>query len=247
MVGSAETPTQVQRDYYTKTAACYDDMHSHETSDSPHALKLLCTLIRMVDAKTVLDVGTGTGRGMRRLLDALPGLSVCGIEPVTALIEQAVKKNGIPRESILQGIGEALPFKDATFDVVCSLAILHHVPQPNAVVREMLRVARKAVIVIDGNRFGQGGWPMRLLKLGLYKAGLWNIVNYLKTGGKGFLVTEGDGLAYSYSVYDSFDLLADWAEQLIIVPAEPCKATSWFHPLLTTGDVLVCAVKKTED
>ena len=116
----------------------------------------------------------------------------------------------------------------------------------NAIVREMLRVARKAVIIIDGNRFGQGGWPVRLLKLGLYRTGLWKIVNYLKTGGKGYLLTEGDGLAYSYSVYDSFDLLADWAEQLIVIPSDPCEANSWFHPLLTASGILACAIKKAQ-
>ena len=121
----------------------------------------------------------------------------------------------------MQGVGEALPFGDASIDVVFSFAILHHVPKPDAVIREMLRVARKAVIIVDGNRFGQGGhWPVRLLKLALYKAGLWGVVNYLKTGGDGYLITPGDGLAYSYSVYDSFDRMAEWATRLIVMPAE---------------------------
>jgi ubiquinone/menaquinone biosynthesis C-methylase UbiE len=242
---SADKAVEIQRRYYTDTAAGYDEMHSHEAGDNPRTFRLLCAMVRMVEAKTVLEVGAGTGRGMRALSDTMPELSVRGIEPVTALVDQAVKKNGLSADSILQGVGKQLPFRDGTFDVVCSLAILHHVRQPDAIVREMLRVARKAVIIIDGNRFGQGSWPMRLLKLALYKMGLWGPVNYLKTGGKGYLITEGDGLAYSYSVYDSFDVLADWAEELIIIPADPCKATSWFHPLLTAGGLIVCAVKKT--
>jgi ubiquinone/menaquinone biosynthesis C-methylase UbiE len=198
----------------------------------------------MADAKTVLEIGAGTGREICRLSNAMPDLSVRGIEPVTALVEQAAKKNRVPANTILQAVGEHLPFRDCSFDVVYSVAVLHHVRHPNVIVREMLRVARRAVIIIDGNRFGQGGWPVRLLKLGLYKAGLWKIANYLKTAGNGYLITAGDGLAYSYSVYDSFELLADWAEQLIIIPADPCEATSWFHPLLTAGGLLVCAVKK---
>ncbi len=241
---SADKAVEIQRRYYTDTAASYDDMHSHEAGDNPGTFRLLCALLRMVEAKTVLEVGAGTGRGMRALSDAIPELSVRGVEPVTALVEQAVKKNGLPADAILQAVGEKLPFRDNAFDVVCSLAILHHVRQPDAIVREMLRVARSAVIIIDGNRFGQGRWPVRLFKLALYKMGLWKIVNYLKTGGKGYLITEGDGLAYSYSVYDSFDLLAGWAEELIIIPSDPCKATSWFHPLLTASGLIVCALKK---
>jgi hypothetical protein len=110
----------------------------------------------------------------------------------------------------------------------------------------MLRVARKAVIIVDGNRFGQGRWPIRILKLGLYKAGLWEIVNYLKTGGKGYLVTPGDGLAYSYSVYDSFGCLAEWATQLIVASADSCKSASWFQPLLTASHVIVCAYREAD-
>jgi ubiquinone/menaquinone biosynthesis C-methylase UbiE len=235
---------QIQRQYYTDTAARYDSMHAHEGDDDPGILKFVWAMLRTIEAQTVLDVGAGTGRGIRHLLDAIPGLSVRGIEPVAALIQQAVQKNRVPPGAILQGSGDALPFADASFDVVCSFALLHHVPKPDAVVREMVRVARKAVIIADSNRFGQGAWPVRLAKLGLYKTGLWGAVNFLKTGGKGYMITEGDGLAYSYSVYDSLDRITQWAEQVILIPAEPGKSSSWFHPLLTSSGIIVCALKE---
>jgi ubiquinone/menaquinone biosynthesis C-methylase UbiE len=176
----------------------------------------------------------------------MPDLLVRGIEPVGSLIEQAAQKNEIPNGVIIQGVGEAMPFNDGSFDVVCSFAILHHVERPDAIVREMTRVARKAVIISDGNRFGQGSWPIRLLKLSLYKIGLWKMVNHLKTGGKGYMITQGDGLAYSYSAYDSFDYLAEWASQLIVVPSDPCKARTWFHPLLTSPGVIACALREMD-
>ncbi len=84
---------------------------------------------------------------------------------------------------------------------------------------------------------------MRLFKLALYKTGLWGVANYLKTGGKGYLITDGDGLAYSYSVYDSFPLLSHWADRLILIPQDSQKFASWFHPLLTSSAILVCALK----
>ena len=246
MIGKLEKEVEIQRRYYTDTAAYYDQMHGHEASENPRTFNLLCAMLRLADAKTVLEVGAGTGRWIRRLSEATPALSVYGVEPVTALVDEARKKSGVPESTIIQAVGEQLPFTDGSFDVVLSLGILHHVRQPNLIVREMLRVARRAVIIIDGNRFGQGRWPVRLLKLGLYKTGLWKVANYLKTGGKGYELTEGDGLAYSYSVYDSFDLLANSAEQLIITPSEPCVPTSWFHPLLTAPGLVVCAMKKTD-
>jgi hypothetical protein len=108
----------------------------------------------------------------------------------------------------------------------------------------MLRVARRAVFICDSNRFGQGSRIARLTKLALYKTRLWNPYTYLRTRGKGYMITEGDGLAYSYSVYDSFELVARWADRIILVPSEPKgKASSWFHPLLNSAGVLMCAIK----
>ena len=234
----------IQRKYYTETAAEYDAAHAGEGDDDPVNLRMVCGILRMIEARTVLDIGAGTGRAIRHLTEQLAGLTVRGVEPVAARIAQAAKK-GIPAGLIVQGVGEALPFGNASFDVVCAFAMLHHVTNPDAVVREMLRVARRGVVIIDGNRFGQGSWPMRVFKLGLYKAGLWGIIDYLKTGGKGYNLTEGDGLFYSYSVYDSFNRIAEWAGQMMVIPNEACKARSWLHPLLTSSGVLLCALKDT--
>jgi hypothetical protein len=121
------------------------------------------------------------------------------------------------------------------------------VERPNAVVAEMLRVARKAVFVCDSNRFGQGSMAARLFKLFLYKAGLWRTFNYIRTGGKGYMITEGDGLAYSYSVYDSLKLIQLWADRVILFPSETGKKKlSWLHPLLNSGGVIVCAIRERQ-
>lgn len=246
MFRNSDNAALIQRRYYTDTASQYDTMHAREAGDDQGSVRLVSAMLRMVEPQTVLDVGAGTGKGMLHLSGSLPNVSVCGIEPVAALIDRAVKKNGVPKGAIIQGTGEMLPFADGSFDAVCSFGLLHHVPSPNTVIREMARVARKAVVIVDSNRFGQGRGPVRWLKLALYKTKLWKLVNYTKTRGRGYLLTSGDGLAYSYSVYDSFDCIAEWADQLIVMPTVPCEATTWFHPLLTASHVLVCAIKQTE-
>ncbi|MGH9716607.1 MAG: class I SAM-dependent methyltransferase [Candidatus Acidiferrales bacterium] len=245
MPRKTENAVAMQRRYYEETASRYDTMHARECDDDAWNLTLVSALLRAIGAHSVLDVGAGTGRGIRRLSADLPGIHACGVEPVGALIDQAIAKSESFYPMYVQGSGEALPFRDASFDAVCSFAILHHVPKPSLVVGEMLRVARKAVLIVDSNRFGQGRWAVRVAKLGLYKTGLWRLVNYAKTRGKQYLFTEGDGVAYSYSAYDSFDQIAEWADRLMVIPAEPGKARSWLHPLLTTGGVLVCAIKET--
>ena len=245
MVVKPSRAVEIQRKYYTDTAARYDSMHAHEGVTDPSITKVVHAFLRMLQARSVLDVGTATGRGLCDLKRALPDLFFCGVEPVGALIKQAVKDGNTSYVSMICATGEALPFADASFDVVCEFATLHHAANPNAVVKEMLRVARKAVIICDSNRFGQGSRAARLIKLFLCKTKLWGAYTFLRTRGKGYLTTEGDGLAYSYRFYDSYDPVSQWADRVILIPSSADeKSSSWFHPLLNSSGVLVCALKE---
>lgn len=246
MTARPQHATEIQMQYYEDTAGRYEQMHAHEGAGDEFSMQLLHAIVRMVNAQSVLDVGTATGLNLRALKEALPHLSVCGIEPVRALIEEAAQHAPAVPGPIFQARGEALPFRDASFDVVCEFAVLHHVPDPGAVVKEMLRVARKAVFISDSNRFGQGPGIKRIIKLLLFKSHLWSVFNYLRTSGKGFLISEGDGVSYSYSVYDSFQQIAAWADRLILIPTGQEKVMSWIHPLLTSSGVIVCALREKE-
>src|SRR5216684_5510356 len=81
----------IQRRYYTDTAARYDSMHDREGATDTSITKYVFAFLRMLEARSVLDVGTATGRGMCDLKRALPDLFLCGVEPVAALVDQAVK------------------------------------------------------------------------------------------------------------------------------------------------------------
>jgi ubiquinone/menaquinone biosynthesis C-methylase UbiE len=236
---------KIQRKYYEDTATRYDVMHAHEGASDDQIGKIVHGMMRMLEVRSVLDVGTATGLGVCKLKSALPDAFVCGVEPVAGLLKQAIDNGAGESGSLICGSGQALPFPNESFEAVCEFAILHHVENPNSVVREMLRVARKAVFLCDSNRFGQGPVPVRFAKLALYKCGLWRAYNWLRTGGKGYLITEGDGLAYSYSVYDSLELLAEWADRVILIPSEAGTKASWFHPLLTSAGVIVCAIRNS--
>ena len=228
--------------YYTQTASVYDEMHVHPNDEHYVALQHIVSLADGAGISNFLDVGSGTGRAIKYLLEK--GLKVHGLEPVPALIEQAVAKHGLDTRAMVCGVGERLPFAAESFDAVCEFGMLHHVPNPNLVVKEMTRVARKAVFISDSNRFGQGRMSVKLLKLSLAKMRLWRAANFIKTRGKGYTIMEGDGLAYSYSVFDSYDLLASWATKIILIPTSTDARANWCHPLLTSGNVLVCAFKE---
>jgi len=199
-----EEAARIQRTRYANIASHYEQVHN----DPEHvvAMAFLDGMLGYLGAESVLDVGAGTGRTMSFLKRVRPGLRIVGIEPVAELRSVGHGK-GIPSEELTDGDGYALQFGDGEFDVVCEFGVLHHVREPNRVVAEMLRVARKAVFVSDSNNFGGGSQPARLMKQLLHGIGLWPLVNYVKTAGKGYSITEGDGLFYSYSVFDSLQLI----------------------------------------
>lgn len=238
---------KIQREYYHETASQYDTMHRHEGVDDDECRALILSVLRTLDIHSLLDVGSATGRGLTEFAAALPGTLVCGIEPVGALVRQGVSAGNTAAVSLLQGSGEALPFADGSFDVVSEFSILHHVPQPSKVVSELLRVARRAVVIVDSNRFAQGSWPTRIFKLVLYKIGLWHAFNFVRTGGKRYQISEGDGLFYSYSIYDSYDAVARWADRIHILASGPTRSRSWFHPLLTAEGLILIAIRDLRD
>jgi SAM-dependent methyltransferase len=238
----AASPERIQHDFYTSTADRYDAMHVAEGDEHYTALELISALVDGFGYRSVLDVGTGTGRGVKHLLGRHQGVDVHGVEPVRAMIEQA-ERNGIPPGTITEATGDRLPFDEGSFDVVCELGVLHHVDDPNAVVAEMARVARRAVFLSDNNRFANGGRLHRAAKYVLYRLGLWRLVYRLATHGRGYHLNPGDGgVAYSYSVYDSLPVLNDWADRVFIVPTTPAAA-GWFHPLFGAHNVLLCALR----
>lgn len=72
--------------------------------------------------------------------------------------------------------------------------------------------------------------------------GLRHVFDFLRTRGKGYQICEGDGLFYLYRVYDSYDLVAEWADRLLVLPCGPSPSRSWFHPLLTSEGVILSAI-----
>jgi SAM-dependent methyltransferase len=234
--------SDIQRKYYTETASTYEDQHGNAVEHEA-ALRLMYALMIQFNMNTVLDVGAGTGRGLSFFLGR--GIDVRGVEPVPALIEQAIGRRGIPPERIQCARGESLPFPDRSFDVVCATGVLHHVPDPDRVVREMTRVARRAVFLSDENRFGVGSWPSKLLALSLYRLGLSRLYTSIRTGGKMYIIDKDDGLRYSFSLYETLPTVHRWADTVMILPTKPGKSASCFQPLLTHSHLLMCGMRNS--
>jgi SAM-dependent methyltransferase len=96
------------------------------------------------DARTVLNVGAGTGSYEP------PGRDVTAVEP-SALMRAQRPAGAAP---CLDAVAESLPFEDQSFDAAMAVSTVHHWQDPIAGLREMRRVARRVVVFT----FDETGW-----------------------------------------------------------------------------------------
>ena len=122
------------------------------------------TLLREIERQglrtfSILDVGAGSGELLRVAAgwarETERAASLIGLElnerSAQAILEESAD---FPEISSIRGSGLMLPFPDASVDYVTSSLTLHHFDDEGAVniLREMGRVARRGVFVIDLHR-----------------------------------------------------------------------------------------------
>jgi len=101
------------------------------------------------DARTVLNVGAGTGNYEP------PGRDVIAVEP-SAVMRAQRPPGAAP---CVAGAAESLPFEDQSFDAAMAFSTVHHWQDPVAGLREMRRVARRVVVfTFDAS---EAGWLQR--------------------------------------------------------------------------------------
>jgi ubiquinone/menaquinone biosynthesis C-methylase UbiE len=210
-------PHEIQAEYYKNTAAEYDTAHILGEEDEHNlALRFLSSAIRQYSIRSILDVGAGTGRVLSFLLKEHPDVRVVAVEPVKELREQGYKK-GIPPDLLRDGNGNQLDFASGEFDIVCAFGVLHHVPDPARVVDEMLRVGKRGIFISDSNNFGQGSFVARTIKQTINFFGLWKLYDRVATRGKGFHISEGDGLFYSYSIFNNYRQIRSQCPRIYLI------------------------------
>ena len=104
----------------------------------------------------LLDVGCGSGQ--LALIAAKDGLEVTGVDIASNLVERArarAQAEGL-RARFEEADVEALPFEDASFDVVVSLIGAMFAPRPELVAKELLRVCNPGGTIAMANWTPQG-------------------------------------------------------------------------------------------
>lgn len=103
---------------------------------------LMMRLLNPPAGTTLLDIGCGTGHFSRRFA---AGLRVTGLDPDPAMLEHARGRGG--GVNYLLGTGTGLSFGDNAYDYVTAVTSLCFIADPERALREMWRVARRAVLL----------------------------------------------------------------------------------------------------
>lgn len=113
-------------------------------------------LPRFPDRGDALDVGCGGGHLLERLASERPGLRLTGIDLSADQVRRARRRMQPfgDRVHVQEASALALPFADARFDVVYSMASIKHWPDPLAGLRECCRVLKPGgrLLIVEADR-----------------------------------------------------------------------------------------------
>jgi SAM-dependent methyltransferase len=99
------------------------------------------------DGERVLDVGTGTGSLAAAVEAKTKAREIVGIDPSAGSISYAKQRTKSARVRFEVGDGQALPYRDASFDHAMSQFVVNFIPDHEKALREMRRVTRPGGVV----------------------------------------------------------------------------------------------------
>jgi ubiquinone/menaquinone biosynthesis C-methylase UbiE len=129
-----------QLDHFERVAARYDELRS------PPGLTILHDILVEegdLAGKRVLDIGCGTGAALSVLAREF-GCTVAGVDPSPGML--AVARRKLPGADIREGVAEALPFSNESFEAAMMMTVVQHVERARA-----FPEARR--VLVDGGRF----------------------------------------------------------------------------------------------
>ncbi|MGE3873106.1 MAG: class I SAM-dependent methyltransferase [Parvibaculaceae bacterium] len=155
--------------YLTEESAKLYDMQVEVLfSGTANAMRRQCLVpianfLRHKDQRrmALLDVACGTGRFLRFVGQAFPRLAVTGSDLSEAYLEEA-RAHVRPYKARFQAAeAEALPFPDASFDIVTSIYLFHEVPPPvrRDIAREFARVLKPGGLLVFMDSLQPGDMP----------------------------------------------------------------------------------------
>ena len=97
------------------------------------------------DNPSILEIGCGPGALCRSLKRWYPEAKITGLDPDTAFLEYA--RGAVNGVEFVDGIAEALPFSDSSFDVTISNTVAEHI-EPEKFFGEQYRILRDGGVCV---------------------------------------------------------------------------------------------------
>lgn len=106
----------------------------------------LAELVAERQVASVFEFGCNAAKNLKHIRDVIPGVEAFGIDVNLAAIHAARSD----KCTVALGDQNILPYlEDGRFDLSFTVSVLDHVPDPQQVLKELLRISRKAVILCE--------------------------------------------------------------------------------------------------
>ncbi len=157
---SPTTPDEIAN-FYRYAEGIEGDLDAwHELPERKEWTSAVIAAAKVSNAKRVLDIGAGAGHDLYALIDAIPDVQVGAVEPNFKLRERLAN----------QGI-ETWPFLDLVpdnlrdFDLISCLDVLEHVPDPEALLLQIIDRLKMQGILVEATATHDLGTPLHLAQL----------------------------------------------------------------------------------
>jgi ubiquinone/menaquinone biosynthesis C-methylase UbiE len=110
--------------------------------------RVISKTVKYFTGTSLLDSGCGDGEDV--YLKKKYFKKITGVDIAESPRWEELSGRGI---TFKKSDAEKLPFKNSSFDTVLEKDMLHHASNPVRALQEMIRVAKKRVIVIEANRY----------------------------------------------------------------------------------------------
>jgi 2-polyprenyl-3-methyl-5-hydroxy-6-metoxy-1,4-benzoquinol methylase len=107
----------------------------------------MAELLDRAQPTSIIDIGCGEGVLTEKWAEGMPDGRVVGVDLEDPKLEHEWERRRRPNLEFQVSQGDQLPFGDGEFHAAAAMEVLEHVPDPDAVLGEMTRVATRWLLV----------------------------------------------------------------------------------------------------